>query len=272
MVLIGFTWIAAAIIGIGLMIYNWKEVRKYVQKFSDSLLALVFPFALIAKYWNSFVALFTNLWRGATNLFNLGVLFIQQAWTSFVNYLKDTFSPIYTIFLWFSDKVSNIWKGITDTFKIAWQSIIDWFKQSWIGKTIDWLVDGSKNFADSTANLLEKQAKKMGKKVTAKHGVTTADINKAEAQSMSKTSTASEIAAIQGRSTTSVMKDITPPSSSNTPAPLTNGGSTIISKGAVTINVYNKEIDEEKLGRVVDKTLHDFLEKTKLKEGVLNYN
>lgn len=255
--------------------------------------ALVAAFAYLWNTSNKFKAFFINIWRTISNWFKLQALnilwlwrkitggiakawhkvtsFISNVWNSVVDFVKDKLRPVYDFFVWIGDGIKSIWDGVVNYLSDIWSSFTDWIKGVWTD-ILDFFGVGVKNAADTTADLVNKRAKELGVDVKGEVGITAAELDAKDA--LDKKRKAEEEARANAvvpeyKDSPTGVYDYSPSGGASAASPKT----TNVHSGAVQIHVYNANIDETKLAKIVQKRLETIDQNNKAAKGVVSeYN
>ena len=157
--------IVALVAWIGYLIYNWDDVSASMQNVSDMALFLVSMFMpvvgiplLLAKHWDKFKEVFSNVWRIITALFNVAVIKIKNG---FETYIKQPINSIIETFTGLWAHIQENYPTIAKYLKMAFapiQAIIDgfmWIKDkggNFIGTIMGKIGDWTGGLADKAEN------------------------------------------------------------------------------------------------------------------------
>lgn len=175
--------VAILVIWIGYLIYNWEEVGQKMQGVSDialTLLAVFMPIVgvplILAKYWDDFRIIFTNIWTGIKAYINGIYIWFREAiirpwlnhWTNmwlsiknvaggFVDWALQKFPFLSGIF----EGIRDIWRDITGFVTKVWEKFTG---SNFIQTILDFFKDISKTFSDGGVDFEAKMISKYGNK------------------------------------------------------------------------------------------------------------
>lgn len=261
-----------ALIAYAYILYkNWDKIRAVASKVGDIFIGLALIFMpllgiplLLAKYWDDFTQIFSNLWITIKNLVQLGVFFIQDMWealvwrvktlwSNFVQDLKSVFSTIYAVLKPIIDPIAKLFDPVKQVLQWIWDKISNILSSDFLGKVVSWIGGASKKLADWSGQKLAAEQQKHGVPVTAKGGVEKVATNN-NGTPKAKAATV-PVAKVDYNTFNS--------------GELAAGGSNTmtVEKGAIQINVSGNNIDAEKLATLVMKKLEEAKTKFATRSG-----
>lgn len=254
--------IAALVLWIGYLITHWNEVRASMQETNDTVLMLtaaIMPLVglplILAKHWEKFKAIFTNVMN---TIYNVGMLAwlklksavlgiidgIATAWQKVTTWFSETFTlPDWLVDFggYLYDSLVRMGTAIKDFFIGL---MPDWFNG--LGDILDKLSGGTKAVADYTATALNDEQVRQGLEKSGKSGI----VAKAEKSTI-------DWKQVEKSKKQSLEDKISSPFDNVTPSSSTAGemaSQTVLQPGAITINIPNA-VDPKQVAIEVEKVL-----------------